>query len=61
MVAAMPGRICGRQILKNTRHSVEPSMRAASSTSGEISSKKLFSIQIENGRLNAVYRRMMPI
>ena len=33
--------------------SLLPSMRAASSTSGEISSKKLFIIQMVNGRLKA--------
>ncbi len=53
-VAARPANTCGRQILKKTRMSDEPSMRAASSTSGDNSSKKLFIIQIANGRLNTV-------
>ena len=45
-VAASPAITCGRQILKKTRTSDDPSMRAASSTSGDNSSKKLFIIQI---------------
>ena len=53
-VAARPASTCGRQILKNTRVSLEPSMRAASSTSGDNSSKKLFIIQMVKGRLKAV-------
>jgi len=52
-VAAMPPFTCGRQILKKTRHSELPSMRAASSTSRGSSSKKLFIIHIVKGRLNA--------
>src|SRR5581483_328659 len=53
-VAAKPASTCGRQILKNTRISFEPSILAASSTSGCSSSKKLFIIQIVKARLNAV-------
>ena len=53
-VAASPALTWGMQIRKKTRYPLLPSRRAASSTSGESSSKKLFIIQIVNGRLNAV-------
>src|SRR5215467_9476069 len=53
-VAAKPATTCGRQIFKKTLASDDPSMRAASSTSGESSSKKLFIIQMVKARLKAV-------
>ena len=53
-VAASPARTCGRATRENTRVSELPSTRAASSTSPDSSSKKLFIIQIAKGRLKAV-------
>ena len=53
-VAANPALTCGKQIFRNTRLSELPSRRAASSTSGESSSKKLFIIHTAKGRLKAV-------
>ena len=53
-VAASPATTCGRQIFKNTLISDDPSIRAASSTSYDSSSKKLFIIQMVKARLKAV-------
>ena len=49
----MPAFTWGRQMRKKIFISELPSMRAASSTSRGISSKKLFIIQMVKGRLKA--------
>ena len=52
---------CGIQTPKKTDFSEAPSILDASSISVFNSSKKLFIIQIEKGRLNAVYISIIPV
>ena len=57
---AMAGRLSGSISRKKMRISDAPSMRAASSSSAGMPTKKLRSRKIASGRPNAVWNRIRP-
>jgi hypothetical protein len=60
-VAMIPGRDRGKTILKIAPKYEQPSIKAASSISVGIASKKFFKIKIESGKLNVKYAIIKPI
>ena len=60
-VAATPGRVSGRTTRRIAPARVHPSMRAASSSSGGMLSKKPFRIQMLTGVRKAVYASASPM
>src|SRR6218665_53230 len=59
-VAAIPGAASGKAILYMICRRLQPSIRAARSSDGGISSKKLTGIHITSGKITAVYVTISP-